>query len=262
MSIVNKLKDFFVSKRFLKNFGILIFIYILVIGGTIFYLSSSTNHGEKIKVPLLIGKNVKNIKQLVESSDLNYEVLDSIFNPDVPEGTVIFQDPKSTDSTGVFVKSGRVVKVRVSKRTKLVEMPHLVHRSQRFAESVLTNRGIKFIVSYEATSESNGAVLNQLYKGKFIKEGTRLPIGSTIQLVVGRNQGGEPVQIPNLQGLTINEVKQRLADLPSVTLYIACQECVTAADSSAVRVFSQSPEFVEGNLSPAGTTVTVTMKKM
>lgn len=261
MGLLTRIKEFILTKFFLKQVGMIALVYIVIIGSTIFYLSSSTNHGQKIKVPLLIGKNVKNIKQLVENEGLKYEILDSIYEPTKPAGTILSQDPKCTDSTDVFVKEGRIIKLRVSKRSRLVEMPSLMDKSERFAQSVLKNRGLKYTITYKTTTEANGAVLNQMYKGKFIKEGTRVPIGSTIQLTVGKNQQGEPVMIPNLVGLTINEVKERLSVLPTVSLYIACQECLTAADSAAVRVFSQSPEYIEGVMSPAGTTVTVTMKR-
>jgi hypothetical protein len=80
-------------------------------------------------------------------------------------------------------------------------------------------------------------------------------------LTIGKNSGGDPIQIPDLYGLTINELKERLIGLGSVTLNINCPECATAADSASVRVNSQSPEYLEGQLSPPGSTISVQMKK-
>lgn len=261
MEFLTKLKNFIWSKHFLKHLGLVILAYIVIVGGTILILDSSTNHGQKIKVPSLFGKNVTNIKSLVEESGLRYEILDSIYAPDKPEGTILSQDPRPTDSTDVFVKEGRIIRVRVSKRSRLVEMPSLIDKSQRFAESVLKNRGLKYTITYETTREADGAVLNQKYKGSVIKEGTRIPIGSTILLVVGKNQGGEPVQIPDLTCLTINEVKARLSSLSSVTLFESYRGCVTSEDSLSAKVTSQTPEFIEGVLSPAGATVTILLEK-
>lgn len=261
MEFLTKLKNFIFTKHFLKNIGLIIMAYILVVGGTVLFLDSKTNHGQKIKVPILYGKNVNSIRSIVEENGLKYEILDSIYAPDKPAGTILSQNPGPTDSTDVYVKEGRIIRVRVSKRSRLVEMPSLIDKSQRFAESVLKNRGLKYTVTYEATTEANGAVLNQKYNGSIIKEGAKIPIGSTILLVVGRNQAGEPVQVPDLRCLTINEVKQRLSSMSSLTLFESYRGCATYEDSISAKVTSQTPEFIEGALSPAGSTVTILLEK-
>lgn len=261
MEFLTKLKNFILTKHFVKHVGLIILTYIIVVGGMVLILDSMTNHGQKIKVPSLFGKNVKNIAALIEENDLQYEILDSIYDPTKPEGTILSQDPRPTDSTNVFVKEGRIIRLRVSKKTRLVEMPSLIDKSQRFAESVLKNRGLKYSITYETTTEADGAVLDQKYKGRPIKEGTRIPIGSTIYLVVGKNQGGEPVQIPDLNCLTISEVKERLASMSSITLFESYINCQNAADSASAKVTSQTPEFIEGVLSPAGSTVTILLEK-
>lgn len=261
MEFLTKLKNFIWSKHFLKHLGLVILAYIVIVGGTVLILDSSTNHGQKIAVPSLFGKNVKHIQAIVEQNGLKYEILDSIYAPDKPEGTILSQDPRPTDSTDVYVKEGRIIRVRVSKRSRLVEMPSLIDKSQRFAESVLKNRGLKYTISYETTREADGAVLNQKYKGSVIKEGSRIPIGSTIQLIVGRNLGGEPVQIPDLSCMTINEVKSALSSLSSLTLFESYSGCATSEDSLSARVVSQTPEYIQGVLSPAGATVTILLQK-
>jgi hypothetical protein len=261
MEFLTKLKNFILSKHFVKHLGLVILAYIVIVGGTVLMLDSVTNHGQKIEVPSLFGKNVKNIKGIIEESGLQYEILDSIYAPNKPEGTILSQDPRPTDSTDVFVKERRIIRLRVSKRSRLVEMPSLIDKSQRFAESVLKNRGLKYTIVYETTREADGAVLNQKYKGSAIKEGTRIPIGSTVQLVVGKNQAGEPVQIPDLACLTINEVKSRLAELSSITIFESYSGCNNAEDSLNARVMSQTPEFIDGVLSPAGSTITILLQK-
>ena len=261
MEFLIKLKNFILTKHFAKHLGLVILTYIVIVGGTVLMLDSMTNHGQKIEVPSLFGKNVKNIKSLIEESGLQYEILDSIYAPNKPEGTILSQDPRPTDSTNVYVKEGRIIRLRVSKKSRLVEMPSLIDKSQRFAESVLKNRGLKYTIIYETTREADGAVLNQKYKGAVIKEGTRIPIGSTIQLIVGKNQAGEPVQIPDLACLTINEVKSRLAEMSSITIFESYSGCNNAEDSLNAKVISQTPEFIDGVLSPAGSTITILLQK-
>ena len=57
-------------------------------------LNSTTNHGEKIEVPNLIGKNSNNVKQLLAGTGLSFEVLDSIYAPSKTVGTILEQDQK------------------------------------------------------------------------------------------------------------------------------------------------------------------------
>jgi beta-lactam-binding protein with PASTA domain len=261
MDLLKKLKAFVLSIYFLKNIGLILLVHLIVVGGLILFLNSKTNHGEKIAVPALYGKNVNSIEGIVSESGLRYEVLDSIYAPNKPAGTIIFQDPRPSDSTDVFVKEGRVIRVRVSKKSRLVEMPSLIDKSQRFAESVLKNRGLKYTITYESTREADGAVLDQKFNGSHIEDGKKIPIGSTILLIVGRNLGGEPVQIPDLKCLTINDVRGRLSTMSSITLFESYRDCQTAADSASAKVVSQNPEFIEGLLSPAGSTITILLEK-
>ena len=149
------------------------------------------------------------------------------------------------------------MRVRVSKRTQLVEMPDLVDKSQRFASSVLKSRGFRYQLEYKPSLEAHGAVLQQLYKNKPVAAGKRLPIGSKIKLVVGRGESGVPQDLPDLFGLTIEEAKARVARMNNMSFQAVCDGCVTKADSSAARVETQSPEFSEDARVASGTTISV-----
>ena len=222
-----------------------------------FYLDSYTSHGEQIAVPNLKGKNINTIRPLMAELNLNYEVLDSIFEPKLAPGAIVDQDPKASGVSEVYVKGGRVIRLRVSKKSRLVEMPSLVDKSQRFAESVLKNRGIIYKVTFRNTTESSGAVLEQNYNGEAINSGKKIQLGSTVQLVIGRNEGGMPVPVPDLYGATITEAKQRLQALGSISLFPVCLECLSAEDSLVARIKSQSPPYVEGGMMAPGSTMTV-----
>jgi len=257
MSVGSKIKQLVWSKRFLKNFVILIAVYVILVFGTKWFLGFYTNHGEKINVPDFIGKNVNSVASRLENLDLEYEVLDSIYDPKKVAGTIISQDPMPTSKTDIYVKSGRKIRFRVSKRTHLVEMPQCLDKSQRFAENILKNRGLKFKVEFKATYESHGAVIEQLYKGKRIKDKTKIPIGSTIKIIVGQYMEAESILIPDLLGLTIFEAKGRLVSLANFNVILVCEECKSASDSTAAFVISQSPEYIEGMVMPSGSTVTL-----
>ncbi len=261
MELLKKLGNYIWSKQFGINLGIIIVIYI--VGFIILNkcLAEKTKWGEKIEVPNLIGKNQNNLKKILGDS-LEFEVLGSIYDPSKVEGTILSQDPKATSVTDIYVKSGRKIKVRVSKRTQMIEMPKLVDKSQRFAETILKSRGFRYTLEYKPSKEAHGAVLEQLYKNKLIAEGIRIPIGSKIKLIIGRDQAGVPQALPNLIGLTIEEARVRVANMIDMDFQVACPEGYTSADSLSSRVETQSPDYSEDGRVASGSTILIFATKV
>ncbi len=261
MEFFKKLKLFIWSKHFLKHFGLVILFYLVVISVVIFYLDAYTNHGEKIKVPNYLGKTLNSVKADIEGLGLQYEVLDSIYKPDLPVGTILEQDPEPTDLSQLYVKDGRIIRFRVSKNKDFKQLPNLRNYQEVFAINVLEARSFNYIIQYKQTTEQDGAVIDQLYNGRSLQEGTWLPIGSTILLIVGENNAPEPVQVPNLYGLTISEAQQRLSALGNFELITICTDCLTSGDSLMARVSMQQPEYLEGVNIAVGTPIKIFVSK-
>jgi beta-lactam-binding protein with PASTA domain len=261
MEFFKKLKLFIWSKHFLKHFGLVILFYLVVISVVIFYLDAYTNHGEKIKVPNYLGKTLNSVKADIEGLGLQYEVLDSIYKPDLPVVTILEQDPEPTDLSQLYVKDGRIIRFRVSKNKDFKQLPNLRNYQEVFAINVLEARSFNYIIQYKQTTEQDGAVIDQLYNGKSLQEGTWLPIGSTILLIVGENNAPEPVQVPNLYGLTISEAQQRLSALGNFELITICTDCLTSGDSLMARVSMQQPEYLEGVNIAVGTPIKIFVSK-
>jgi len=257
MSRFSSVLSFIKTKKFFKNIGLIILTYLVVITILVFYLSAYTNHGQKIEVPNLVGKNVNNIKSILDDLGLEFEVVEVKYDPKKVKGTILEQDPAATVNSQVFVKEGRIIRLKISKSSDLVDMPDLISKSERFALQVLKNRGLKYDIEYKKSSESDGAVLDQKYKGKSVRSGYKLPIGAIITLIVGKSEGGDPVQIPNLYGFTIAEAQSLIDQIEGVSLFTVCPDCATKSDSTNARIESQAPDFVEGVLAPYGTTVTI-----
>lgn len=261
MKFFQKLKAFVWSRHFLKHTIFIVLTYIIVVSIVVIYLDQYTNHGEKIDVPNIVGLKTSSAQSKLEALELKIEVLDSVYKPELAAGTIISQDPLPTSKSLVYVKPGRIIRVQVSKKSRLVEMPSLIDKSERISESILKNRGLKYRKTYVPTSESNGAVLRQLYNGREIKEGTKIPVGSTITLVVGQNNEAQPVTVIDLIGLTISDAKARLSGVSLQISVGACDGCTNAADSTNAVIYSQSPEFIEGETVPSGTTIMVSAEK-
>ena len=261
MQLLQDIKLFVLSKHFVKHAGLVILFYLSTILMTMLYLHISTNHGEKITVPNFAGMDSEKAIALIEDLDLAYEIRDSVYRPDLPQGTVISQNPLPTSYSLLYTKSGRTISLRVSKNTDLTEMPSLIDKQVKFAEGILTNRGLKYIIKYKATSEANGAVLEQLFRGKKINGGVKIPIGSRITLIVGQNDVGEPILTPNLIGLSYSEMLATLRSL-GVPFSIYCNDCSTLEDSLSARVIIQSPEYLSDSLTiPKSTPFSITIQK-
>jgi beta-lactam-binding protein with PASTA domain len=259
--MIKKIKDFVLSKHFLKHFGLIVLFYLVAVFITVIYLNLATNHGEKIAVPNFTGMSSDEAKQKIEELGLEFQVLDSIYDPKLPEGTVVEQLVDPTALSKVYVKTGRAIGLRLSKKSELVEMPSLVHKQVQFAESILESRSLRFDIRYRSTSEENGSVLEQLYKGRRIQEGEKIPRGAVVILIVGQNDLGEPILTPNLVGLFMDEVKMMLDTTGFTSYNFICSDCFTKEDSVTARVFGQTPEYIEGKTVLKSTHFTINMSK-
>lgn len=210
-----------------------------------FFLNFNTKHGEKIFLPNFIGLNAEDAKTKILELGLEYQIIDSVYDLTKPSGTILEQNPVSTVFSTTYVKTGRIISLRVTKSTKLIEMPSLVDKQINFAESVLTSRGLKYIIKYKLIAERHGAVMEQLYKGRKIAPGEKIEIGSQITLIVGQKSEEKTMPIPNLIGLNAEACRAIMDSLKSPYLF-KYDNCLTKEDSLSATVLLQSPEFLPG----------------
>jgi len=117
-SLFAQIKAFVFSKYFIKQAGLVVLFYLSVVFVMMVFLRFSTNHGEQIEVPNLVGKNAEEAKIILEDLGLEYQILDSIYDPKKPVGTIVSQNPKPTAYSLLFVKSGRTIALRVTKKNR------------------------------------------------------------------------------------------------------------------------------------------------
>ena len=245
--VKNKFKIFFRNpwvKLILINLGLGILFYFIVIFSTIKYLDVYSNHGEEIAVPNLVGKKSSVAKMQLEEMGLSYEILDSIYDPSLPNGIVKQQMIEPTSISKVKVKENRIIGLRLSKKIELTEMPDLVFKHVDFAQGILENRGFSSRIQYKPTKEANGSVLDQKYNGKSITKGTRIPIGSEITLIVGQNEVGVLVELPNVVGMNYQDAMSLLGSKGLESISTICNDCETLQDTLSAVVFGQSPEYI------------------
>lgn len=254
---MKKFFRFFISKQYLKHLGLIVLVWLLVIFGESWFLSSHTNHGEQIEVPSFYKIHMDDLDEFIAGKDITYEIQDSVYLDDWPKGTVCWQYPKPTDSTGMFVKSGRVISLSVVPlNPKMICVPKVVDMSKRMAETTLNALGIKTKISYEANPMGKDFVLKQLYNGHPIDSGVFIPKGSRVELVVSKGDSGESTALPNLVGLTIKEARTRLETL-TLSLHIECPTCNTPEEIENAIIVNQNPAGGDLAVVAAGSTVTV-----
>jgi hypothetical protein len=262
MKLFKNILTFVGTKRFVKSLGLLILTYLLIVGGTLLYLDIRTHHGEKIAVPNVVGKPVSNIDELLEDSGLDYLIIDSIYRPDIQPGTIVKQYPEPTSRTKVFVKSSRLLEISLSKKIRLVAMPDLLHKSKRYAESILKNRGLTYRFSFKISPNDIDAVISQKFQGKRIREGNKIPYGSEIHIVIGKGSKDDPFEVPDLYGYSLTQADSVVYELPSVSLIIGeCLGCKTKKDSLSARIYGQTPEYFNGNMRPPGSDIVIFLDK-
>ncbi|MCB0492108.1 MAG: PASTA domain-containing protein [Cyclobacteriaceae bacterium] len=205
------------------------------------YLPNTTNHGETITVPNLEGMDVDKIEGFLSGHDLRFEISDSSYSEDFPPLTVLQQFPKS----GSKVKENRKIYITLNRVTPpTVPMPDLVDRSRINAEVVLKSNELRRGHIILEPSPFLNLVKEMRYMGKPIEEGTRVPKGAVIDLVVGDGNGRSDFRIGNLIG---DSYETALFKLQGWNLHLGSVEIPAGVDTTGTSpvVYKQYPEINE-----------------
>lgn len=247
---------FFIFRQFLIHFSIIVVLWIAIVWGFFSYVKSYGRFQQKIEVPDFVGLNLNDLDEFVKGKNIKYEVIDSVYVDGYPKGTVIKQTPLPTDSSGVFVKEDRVIKLSVVPiKGRMVDVPDFRSKSKAMAEILMDIIGITAKIEFQPDEAGKDFVIDQKMNGKELKPGTKIPKGSKITLVVSKGKSGEMEKVPNLYGLTLEEARNKIST-QALDIYVAeCDGCVSPEDTETAKVKKQTP----GNSSEvsAGATITV-----
>jgi len=172
--------------------SIVLFFYI--------YLPFTTNHGESITVPNMVGMKYAEVENFLSSRTLRYEVsTDSGYSADLPPLSVIKQYPLPNSQ----VKENRKIYLYLNSNTPpKVKIPKLVGTSAKNAQMLLQSIGLKLGDIKYVPDMFQNLVLKQKLDGIDVPEGTFVPQGSKINLEVGDGLGNTELEVPNLVGQT------------------------------------------------------------
>lgn len=149
-------------------------------------LNFYTKHNESITVPSVKGLQAEEAMNILRSSDLGYEISDSVYQAEGVPGSVIEQVPLGESN----VKKGRTVFLIVKARgVQMVPIPELKDFSRRQAEAQLNSLGFTKITIEEVPAAYKGLVISLSYRGKEVSAGQKIPKGASLVLTVGGGGG-------------------------------------------------------------------------
>lgn len=179
-----------------------------ILVGLIAYLRTYTEHGIEVEVADVRGMVEAEAVPLLAEQGLNLVIIDSTYSDKVPFGTIVDQNPKPNS----HAKHGRAVYVTINATTKRqITMPNLQDMSYRQAETTLRGLGLRVDSTYDyKPSAFRDLVLDVKANGVSIQPGEKVPVGTRVRLVVGFGKGTEPVEVPSVLGMTLQDARSLL----------------------------------------------------
>jgi beta-lactam-binding protein with PASTA domain len=235
------LKNFILSKEFIKNLGFAIVIVVGVIMILLIWLNLYTRHGQARPVPNFVGLNMEQTVKLAKKNRLRYNVIDSVYTTAVPRGCVAEQNPRP----GFKVKKWRNIILTINAfNPEMVAMPNLVDLPKRQAILLIESSGLEVGELKYRPDLSIDVVMEQLYNGKMIPAGDSLQKGSIIDMVLGKGLSNQRTPVPDLIGMNLEPARNKiLVSSLNLGTYIYDNTIIRGKDSLNAFVYKQNPEF-------------------
>jgi beta-lactam-binding protein with PASTA domain len=235
------LKNFILSKLFLKNLGYAIVIIVGAVLVLLIWMNFYTRHGQARPVPNFIGLTMEQTSKLAKKSRLRYQVIDSIYTTIVPRGCIAEQNPKP----GFKVKKWRNVVLTINAfHPEMVAMPNLVDLPKRQAIMLVESSGLEIGLLKYRPDVSIDVVIDQQFNGKNINTGDSLQKGSVIDLILGKGYSNQRTPVPNLLGMRLDPAKDKiLGSSLNLGTFEYDNTIKKGADSINAFVYKQNPEF-------------------
>jgi beta-lactam-binding protein with PASTA domain len=243
------------NKYFWGGLGVL-FAIGLVLYALINYLimPAYTRHNVAIQVPDVLNMQAEDAERILLARDLRVSRIDQQFNPKLPRGVIIDQNPRPNER----VKPNRRIFITVnSGREQLVVIPSVEGLSLREAINRLRAVGLE---AGEAQPDTLPSPFANTVTRQHPPAGDSLRAGSTVDIWYSTGLGNEFVQVPDVTGLSLAEAKQILTDnrLRYVVIRTRTGEDLDETDTPTLQEEEEIPDnelLVVGQRREAGTRV-------
>lgn len=214
-----------------------------------------TRHNQELDVPSFINMSVEQAEELARENSFRLEVTDSVYINRMVPGAIFRQNP---EAGGKVKKNRRILLTINAKLPKMVTMPSIVGYSLRQAQSELISSQLVLGKLIYVDDIATNNVLDQLYNGRPIAPGTKLPSESVIDLKVGMNLNEAVTYVPEMRAIPYRLVRERLAEHSlNIKKAIFDESVKNFADSMSALVYRQIPEASDTVAVKLGTGVTL-----
>lgn len=201
---------------------------------------------KEVEVPSVLGMTIDEAVDVLKEFNLDLAVDKKVYSAEYEEGLITSQDP----SFGMTVKSGKTIKVNVSKGIEDKMIPNVVGKTLSDGVFMLESNGyIKGGVSQENSELPNGIIIRQSPEA-----GSKADNGTKVSLVVSLGQKVQTTTVPKLIGLDVNDAK---AAIEREKLAIGNIDYAPSHTFAQNIVISQS--IVAGSSVDTGTPVNITI---
>ena len=213
--ILLELKDFFISRYFAKNLGVLIGLLLLAFWAIKGGLNCYTQHGQSLELPNFENMLVDDARELAQARGLSLKIEEGAFAGDRQVGLVVMQEPPA----GSRIKRERSIYLTVlTDKAPMKQLPSLVgNYDYDVYTRILASKNIKFRIVdqvYDPRQEEN-TILHFFYDDQKItdedlRRGVQVPEGAELSFVVTVRRTGQ-VSMPELVCQTYGESQFEMA---------------------------------------------------
>ncbi|MBP3670827.1 MAG: PASTA domain-containing protein [Bacteroidaceae bacterium] len=182
---MNKFCNFFKSHRIISNLLLMLIVSFILFIVLNVWLNTYTRHNDLTTMPSVKYLTVDEAAEVFARHNLQYEIIDSVFNDRATPGMIVEQIPAADTK----VKEERTIYLTINAYSpKTAKIPTIINTSIRQAEAQLKSVGFRNIdIRYEP-SPYKGLVLDVKHDGHSITENERIATTSRITLIVGEGE--------------------------------------------------------------------------
>lgn len=237
----------------LKHLTLMLAVSLGIIAVVFLFIKLYARQGKEFVLPDMVGSNIEEMRADA-SLDIEYVIVDSVFNEHDPGGRILTQDPKG----GTMVKSGRKVYVTItSYSAEKTYLPDLCDLSLRQAVSQLYSMGLQGGTLRFVESPDRNAVLSLSQNGRTLQAGQEVNSGSRIDMEVGLGDEGGFALVPFVIGKTAKEARREIL---SSSMNVGREVFDAGSSRANAVVYRQVPGFTGITHYPLGTEVTLYLR--
>ena len=190
------------NKFILLGIGVVLLLIIVLIAGRLIR-SFGPVSSDTVLIPNVIGMTQQQAEETLANKNLEAEVTYRT-SSDEQTGYVLDQTPAADQEVG----SGRTIEIVVGSGAAPLTMPNLIGATQRMAEFKLNDMGLNVRITEEYDPDKpKGEVIDQ-----YPTANSDISPNTLVELVVSQGPEPEPIKMPDLLGLPIDQAYTVLAE--------------------------------------------------